>query len=157
LLDVYLARPESSFTSCSTVQGINDHCGVLLEVEWEGNYCEPQVQKLIPVYHKTNVLGLQTFLRDTFTIWASNGRCVEEVWNNFKNIILESIERFIPHKILRTNSNLEYYNKEVKRLNLQVRKADNRRSGKQHWKELKRLSKQLLLAKKKKKMHRRHI
>jgi hypothetical protein len=35
LLDVYLGRPESSFTSCSIVQGISDHCGVLLEVEWE--------------------------------------------------------------------------------------------------------------------------
>jgi hypothetical protein len=56
------------------------------------------------VYHKTNVLGLQTFLRDKFTIWASSGKCVEEVWNNFMNIILESIKRFIPHKILRKKS-----------------------------------------------------
>jgi hypothetical protein len=31
-------------------------------------------------------------LRDKFAIWASNGKSVEEVWNNFKNIILESIE-----------------------------------------------------------------
>jgi hypothetical protein len=35
LLDVYLVRPESLFTSCTIVQGISDHCGVLLEVEWE--------------------------------------------------------------------------------------------------------------------------
>jgi hypothetical protein len=67
------------------------------------------------VYHKVNVLGLQTFLWDEFAIWASNGNCVEDVWNNFKNIILESIERFIPHKILRTNLDPEYYNKEVTR------------------------------------------
>jgi hypothetical protein len=39
LLDVYLVCPESSFTSCSIVQGISDHCWVLLEVEWEENYC----------------------------------------------------------------------------------------------------------------------
>jgi hypothetical protein len=26
-----------------------------------------------------------------------NGRSVEEVWNNFKNIILQCIEMFIPH------------------------------------------------------------
>jgi hypothetical protein len=37
---------------------------------------------------------------------GKHGRCVEEVWNNFKNIILESIERFIPHKILRKNRTL---------------------------------------------------
>jgi hypothetical protein len=79
------------------------------------------------VFHKGNVLGLQTFLHDRFAIWASNGRCVQEVWNNFKNIILKSIERFIPHKILRKNLDPEYYNKEVKKLKLKVRKAYNRR------------------------------
>jgi hypothetical protein len=35
LLDVYLVRPESALISCGTVQGISDHCGVLLDVEWE--------------------------------------------------------------------------------------------------------------------------
>jgi cell shape-determining protein MreC len=101
------------------------------------------------VYHKANVLGLQTFLRDRFAIWASNGRCVEVVWNNFKNIILESIERFVPHKILRENSDPEYYNKEVKKLKLKVKKVYNRRKlGQQYREELKRLSKQLLFAKK---------
>jgi hypothetical protein len=93
------------------VQGISDHCGVLSEAEWEENYCRPHVQRLVLVYHKANVLSLQTFLRDKFAIWASNGRCVEKVWNNFKNIILKSIERFIPHKIPRKKSDLQYYNK----------------------------------------------
>jgi hypothetical protein len=138
LLDIYLVRPESSFTSCSIVQGISDHCGVLLEVEWEENYCRPHVERLVPVYHKANILGLQTILRNKFAIWASNVRCVEEVWTNFKIIILESIERFIPHKILIKNWDTEYYNKEVKKLKLKVRKAYNRRKlGQQYREELK--------------------
>jgi hypothetical protein len=58
---------------------------------------------------------------------GNHGRCVEDVWNNFKNIILESIERFVPYKILRTNSDPEYYNREVKKLKLKVRKAYIRR------------------------------
>jgi hypothetical protein len=60
-----------------------------------------KLERLVPVYHKANVLGLQTFLRDKFAIWARNGRCVEAVCNTFKNAILESIERCIPHKIRR--------------------------------------------------------
>jgi hypothetical protein len=32
LLDVYLVRPENLFVSCSVVEGVSDHCGVLLEV-----------------------------------------------------------------------------------------------------------------------------
>jgi hypothetical protein len=79
------------------------------------------------VYHKANILGLQTILRDKFAIWASNGRYVEEVWTNFKYIILESIERFNPHKVLRKNSDPEYYNKEVKKL--KVRKAYNKENS----------------------------
>jgi hypothetical protein len=50
-------------------------------------------------YHgSTNVLG------DKLAIWAGNGGCVEEVWNNFKSIILQGIERFIPLRILRKNA-----------------------------------------------------
>jgi hypothetical protein len=69
------------------------------------------------VCHKANVLGLRTFLRNKFAIWASNGVCVEEVWNNFKNIIFKNIEKFIPHKILRKISDPEYYHREAKKLN----------------------------------------
>ena len=48
------------------------------------------------MYNKTDVLGLQTFLRDKFPVWASNGSSVEEIWNNYKNIVYESIE-FLYH------------------------------------------------------------
>ena len=41
LLNVYLVQPESSVTSSSIVQGISDQYGLILEVEWEDNYCEP--------------------------------------------------------------------------------------------------------------------
>ena len=84
LLDAYLVRPESSVTSSSIVQGVSDHQGVMLEVEWENKCSEPQVDRTIPVYNKTDVPGLQTFLRDKFVGWASNGSSVEEIWINFK-------------------------------------------------------------------------
>jgi len=149
LLDVYLVRPESSFTSSSIVQGISDHSGVILEVEWEESGCESQVERVVPVYNKTDDLGLQTFLRHKFAVWASNGSCVEEIWNNFKNIVYECTERFVPHKILRKKSDPEYYNKEIKRLKSKVRKAYNRRKlGVQYLEVLKQLSKRLLAAKK---------
>jgi hypothetical protein len=150
LLDVYLVRPESSFTAGSIVQGISDHSGVILEVEWEASCCAPQVERSVPVYHKTDVLGLQTFPRVKFGIGASNGSCVEEIWTNFKDIVSECIERFVPHKILRNNPDPEYYDEEVKRLKKKIRKAYNRRKvGEHHLEELKRLSQQLIEAKKK--------
>jgi hypothetical protein len=148
-LDVYLVRPESSFTSSSVVQGISDHYGVILEVEWEESSCEPQVERVVPLYNKTDVLGLQAFLRDKFAVWTSNSICVEEIWNNFKNIVYEFIEHFVPRKILRKNSDPEYYNKEIKRLKSKVRKTYNRRKLGVHCvQELKQLYKQLFAAKK---------
>jgi hypothetical protein len=92
----------------AVVQGVSDHQAVILEAEWEENCCVPRVEKLVPVYHKTHVLGLQTLLWDKFGTWASNGSSVEEIWNNFKEIISESIKRFAPHKILRKNPDPEY-------------------------------------------------
>jgi hypothetical protein len=50
LLDVYLVRPDSSFTSSCIVQGISDHYGVMLELEREESGCEPQVERVVPVY-----------------------------------------------------------------------------------------------------------
>jgi hypothetical protein len=151
LMDVYLVRTESLFTAISIVQGISDHYGVILEVEWEENCCVPKIEKLLPVYHKTDILGLQTFIRDKFGKWASNGSCVDEIWKNFKERVSECIERFDPHKILRNPPDNEYY-KEVKRLKIKVRKAYNRRKlGQHHLEEPKRLSKQLLAAKKRRK------
>jgi hypothetical protein len=50
--------------------------------------------------------------------------------------------------MMRKNSDPEYYNKEVKKLKLKVWKAYNRsKLGQQYQEEMKRLSKQLLLAK----------
>jgi hypothetical protein len=79
LLDIYLVRP-------STVQGISDHCGVLLEVEWAEKCFVTQEERLVRAYHKTDVLGLQKFLRDKFPTWANNGSCVEDIWKNFTDI-----------------------------------------------------------------------
>ena len=58
LLDIYLLRPESSLISCNVLPGISDHDGVLMEVEWDEICWETKVERIIPVCHKTNVLGL---------------------------------------------------------------------------------------------------
>jgi hypothetical protein len=62
-LDVYLLRPESLFITCSIVRGISDHKGILLEVDWDDNRQGAQVGRIVLLYHKTDVLGLQGFLR----------------------------------------------------------------------------------------------
>jgi hypothetical protein len=76
-----------------------------------------------PAYHKTNVLGLQIFLRDKIPTWANNGSCVEDTWKNFKDVVFKGIERFVHHKLLKLNPDPELYNTGVKRLKVKVRGA----------------------------------
>jgi len=76
--------------------GISDHNGVLLEVEWEEICREPKVERIVPVYNKTDVLGLLAFLREKFNLWAGNGSCVEKVWKSYRDIIFEGIELYVP-------------------------------------------------------------
>jgi len=73
---------------------------VILEVEWEDTCSEPQVERVVPVYNKTNVSGLQTFLRDKFVVWASNGSNVEEIWNNLKIYSIREYRTFCTTKHL---------------------------------------------------------
>jgi hypothetical protein len=70
-------------------------------MEWEENVVGTQEKRFLPTYHKTNALRLQNFLRDKLPMWANNGSCVEDIWKHFKDIVFESMERFVPHKILK--------------------------------------------------------
>ena len=90
------------------------------------------------------------------TYWASV--CVENYTICYNNSDIFSLYNYRkisfrikfwnPHKILKPNPDPEYYNKEVKRLKVKVRKAYNRRKlGANYQAELKRLSKKLLSAK----------
>jgi hypothetical protein len=76
---------------------------------------------------------------------------VEEIWNSYKDIIFEGIKRYVPKKkSVSKNPDPEYYNREVKRLKVKVRKAYNKRQFGQHYQaDLNRLSSELLVAKKK--------
>ena len=49
----------------------------MLEVKWKDTCSTPHVERLVPIYNKTDVLGLRTFLRDKYAVWASNGKSVE--------------------------------------------------------------------------------
>ena len=150
LLDIYLLKPGMALKTCFAHPGISDHKAVILEVEWCDNHREENTGTLVPMFHKTNVLGLQAFLRNKYKQWAETGSSVEEIWGNFKEIIREGINRNVPHKTLSRNPDPEYYNKEVTRLKRKARKAYARkRVGMINQEQLNLITKELLAAKRK--------
>ena len=81
--NAYLVQPEIPFTARIIVQGISDHYGVILEVELEKYCCVLQIERLVPVYHKTDVLGLlQTLHLDKF----QNGQAMVVAWRRYGKI-----------------------------------------------------------------------
>ena len=77
---------------------------------------------------------------------SRNGSCVEHTWENFREMVFASIERLVPHKILKEkNQDPEYYNMEEKRLKVKVRRTYKRKKLGEHFQaDLKRISRQLL-------------
>ena len=82
LLDIYL-RPECSFVSCNILPGISDYSGVLLEVEWDEISREQRAGRQVPVYHKTDVLGLQNFFGKSLTC----GLVMAAAWRTYGKVI----------------------------------------------------------------------
>jgi hypothetical protein len=72
-------------------------------VEW----CRDPGETISTRVPKANVIGLQNCLWDKLPTWANNGSCVEEKLNNFKDVDLEGMERFVTHKILKQNPDPE--------------------------------------------------
>ena len=74
---------------------------------------------------------------------------MEEIWENYENVIFKGINRYVPHKALSKNPDSEYCNREVKRLKVKVRKMYNSsKLVEEYLAQLIRLSKELLVAKK---------
>ena len=62
-------------------------------------------------------------------MWAGNGSCIEEIWENFKDIIFEAIKRNVPQKFLNKIPDPEYNNKEVNRLKAKLMKMYNKKKS----------------------------
>ena len=71
----------------------------LLEAQWDEICRQPNVERIVPVCHKADVLVLQDFLRKKFNLWAGNGSCVQEKWKIYKDTNFESIICYVSQKI----------------------------------------------------------
>ena len=84
LLDLYPVRPERSFATCSNVQRISDHCGVLLEVEWVENCSQHQVESLVPV---CTIKQTPQVYKVSSGVNSHHGQQMVVVWRNFGNVL----------------------------------------------------------------------
>jgi hypothetical protein len=78
------------------------------------------------MYNKTNILGLRTLIREKFSSRASNGKVLKKCGLILRLFFFKESKNFLPHKIMRKNSDPVKHNRGLKRLNAIVRRASNR-------------------------------
>ena len=145
-LDVFLVRPPDLVISCMKVSGISDHSGVELNIKHSENplHVSDKAVKIL-LYNRADQRKFQDHLNESFVRWASEGRHINILWNNFLNIVNGAIDKFVPFKVLKQNPGQEYYTREIRRLKRKLKKAYNkRRDSYMHMQKFKLLSKELI-------------
>ena len=109
--------------SSETIQGISDREAVVANLEFKTRHFKRKNKQIIWKYHKADSLGYQSFLREKFSEWVKKGNSVNRIWDAFKEIIFEAVEKFVPKKCIQNNPDPEYYNEKIRRLKRKVRAA----------------------------------
>lgn len=127
ILDIFLVYPAEMFLSCEVFQGISDHKAVMVEVQVNVIKRPKAKGTIVRQYRKANLEGLRSFLREKYNNFLRTEGGIEEQWGAFKTIVETALDKYVPCKILKSNSDPEYFNGAIRRLKRKVRLAFNRR------------------------------
>ena len=97
-----------------------------MDIYWKEHRKKAE-RKCVRLFRKANVTGYKDYLLKNFVEWACKGGNVDEIWCNFKTILSDAIERFVPKKLLSRNPDPEYYNYAVKKLKKKARRLYHQR------------------------------
>ncbi|KAJ4451854.1 hypothetical protein ANN_03332 [Periplaneta americana] len=148
--NVFLIRPWDSFHSSQVLPRISDHNSVQLELNWLQTNFRIDITRKIWQYNKTDINGLQGYLIDQHNKFLDEDKNMDQVWENFKRILIEATSKYVPYKIVKSNSDPEYYTKYVRQLKKKARRAYNKRNvSLENYQKFKDLTKQLEREKKK--------
>jgi len=106
-----------------TMPGVSDHCIVYLELQLSAVQ-ERQVQRPMPCYNKADwpqlkasISNLSSSVMDNFTPDSNP----EEIWTTLRDGILESVQQYIPHRLLCPKRSLPWVDYKTRKL---IRRRD---------------------------------
>ena len=114
-------RPNSVISS-TVLPGISDHDAPQIEIDVQP-VRTAQIPRQIPNYKKADWDGFKTFMRSRgdSIITSPPDTDTEELWNKFRDSLLEGINVFIPHKSAKARRGLPYISRDIRQL---IRKRD---------------------------------
>ena len=121
-LDLIMTNRPNSVISSTVLPGISDHDAPQIEIDVQP-VRTAQNPRQIPNYKKADWDGFKTYMRmrgDSITNSPPDSD-TEELWNSFRDSLLEGINVFIPHKTAKARRGLPYISREIRQL---IRKRD---------------------------------
>ena len=117
ILDLCFKNTPSFIEDIDVIGGISDHDIVVIEADVKPKLMRPAKRKIF-LYRKANyeqisndIIGLDKNLSPDFV----NEHSVDEIWTDFKDILLASIDKHIPSKMSSSRFNLPWVNHSIKR------------------------------------------
>ena len=87
--------PPEELSQCGTVQGISDHCGVLLDVEWAEKVFVTQEKRLVPAYHKARHVLLPAVMIEDFLCPLSHSIQQSNSWETNRFSAIQKFPRIL--------------------------------------------------------------
>ena len=117
ILDLCFTNTPSFIKDIDVIGGISDHNIVVIETDVKPKLMRPAKRKIF-LYRKANyeqisndIIGLDKNLSPDFV----NEHSVDEIWTDFKDILLASMDKHIPSKMSSSRFNLPWVNHSIKR------------------------------------------
>lgn len=120
ILDLLLCNEEHVVTGMHVVPGIGDHDCVVASVLCPKPLINTRCERKVYFFERANFSGIASVIEQYLTTVkvANYAACVDRLWSNFKAIILDAIDCYIPSKIVTSKRRCDkpYINAEIKRL-----------------------------------------
>ena len=115
-LDLFFTSEPSKIVKVSSTAPISDHDLIVVDL----NLCvkkKPKSQHIIYNWKKANVEEINKLVSEKLKNINQNQLTdVEASWNNFKNVLLEAQDKFVPHRLSTSRHNLPWFNQKLRRL-----------------------------------------
>jgi len=124
ILDVIITNCSEFVESISVEKGISDHELVVCDLNLNPKLSKPKPREVF-LYSKADVQQFGKYLGSKFSTFttSSASSSVDECWANFKSLLLEAAQQFIPTRKFSSNGDPPWINNEIKALKKRARKA----------------------------------
>ena len=113
-LDLFFSSEPSKIVRVTSTDPISDHNLIVVDL----NICvkkKPKSQHTIYNWKKANTEELNKFVDEKLNT-SNQPTDVEDSWNNFKSVLIEARDKFVPYRLSTSRHNLPWFNQKLRRL-----------------------------------------